>query len=138
MMMESSWGRQHGLRVGTRKFLTGLGVIAVTSMGAVMAVMNPSQATYETYATQKVVALIDQNICVEAPKSFNLRQDCRSLIANNRSQIRQFIANNTSHQNFIFFSIYTTDVSVAAFLPNYRVETVGAFQRFYIYDTVRN
>lgn len=103
-----------------------------------MVATNPSQAAYEAYATQKVMTLLDHNVCAEAPKAFNLRKDCKSLLTSRRSDIKRFIADNTYSQNFIFFSVYTTDVSVASFLPDYRVETVGAFQRFHIYETVRD
>lgn len=135
--MESIWGRQQS-RFITKNILMGLGFVSVTSLGAVMAVTNPSQAAYESYATQQVMTLLDQNICTEAPKAFDLRKECKSLLTSKRSQIKQFIADNTYYQNFVFFSLYTTDVSVASFLPNYRVETVGAFQQFHIYETVRD
>jgi hypothetical protein len=138
VMMDSSWSRQQGLKLSAGSLLSGLGVIFATSVGATMVVMNPSQSTYESYATQQVMGLIDQNICGEAPKAFNLRQDCKSLLTQNRAEVQQFIANNTTRQNFIFFSVYTTDVSVASFLPHYRVETVGALRRFHTYDATRN
>ncbi|MDX2239170.1 MAG: DUF4359 domain-containing protein [Leptolyngbyaceae cyanobacterium bins.302] len=134
--MESSWGRSQRLRISTKSALIGLGLASVTSLGTFMAVTNPSQAAYESYATQKVVNLLDRNVCAEAPKSFDLRKDCKSYLTANRSQIKEFIANNTQRQNFILFSVYTTDVSVASFLPDYRVESVGAFQQFHVYETI--
>lgn len=136
--MDSTWEIWRAHRISFRNILVGIGVTAMTSLGAVMAVMNPSQAAYETYATQKVLTLLDQNICKEAPKAFELQQNCKAQLTSNRSQIKQFIANNTYQQNFIFFSIYTTDVSVSSFLPSYRVETVGAFRQFHVYDTAQN
>ena len=136
--MESSWGQQQGFKIKPKSLLAGLGIASLSSLAAVMAVMNPTQGAYEAYATQKVVAILDRNVCTEAPKAFNLRRDCKSLLTNNRSQIKQFIANHTEHQNFIFFSVYKTDVEIATFLPSYRVETVGAFQRFHLYESVRN
>jgi hypothetical protein len=102
-----------------------------------MVVTNPGQVAYETYATRKLVDYLDQNVCSEAPVAFGLRQECASILKNNRSQIRKFIAENTHQQNFILFSLYTTDLSVGSFLPSYRVESVGAFDQFYIYETVK-
>lgn len=102
-----------------------------------MVVTNPSQAAYEAYATQKIVTLLDHNICAEAPTSFGLRQDCKNLLKTNRAKVREFVADNTERKDFIFFSVYTTRLSIASFLPAYRVETVGAFRQFQIYETIQ-
>ena len=45
----------------------------------------------------------------------------------------QRLTANTRQQNFIFFSIYTTDLSVSSMIPSYHFETVGALQNFYTY-----
>lgn len=136
--MDSSWVSWREHRLSSRTVWMGLGLTTLTTLGTVLAVMNPSEAAYEVYATQKVVTLLDQNVCAEAPKAFNLKQDCKSLLTSHRSEIKQFIADNTQHQNFIFFSLYTTDVAIAPFAPTYRVETIGVFRQFHIYDTARN
>lgn len=135
--MESSWERRRSFAINIRKFGLALGLFAATSTGAAMAIMNPSEAAYEVYATQKVIKLLDQNVCAEAPQAFNLKQDCKALLVSNRSYIQEFIANNTHRQDFLFFSLYTTDISVASFLPDYRVEAVGAFRQFHIYQTAQ-
>lgn len=135
--MDSSWGNWREYQPSSKRVVVGLAVTALTTLGAVMAAMNPGQAAYEKYATQQVIKLLDQGICQEAPKAFNLQRDCQFQLATHRSKIKQFIASNTEHQNFIFFSIYTTDVSVSAFLPSYRVETVGAFRQFHLYDAAQ-
>lgn len=136
--MDSSWVSWREYRLSFKTVGIGLGLTTLTTFGTVLAVMNPSEAAYEAYATQKVVTLLDQNVCAEAPKVFNLKQDCKSLLTSHRSQIKQFITNNTQHQNFIFFSLYSTDVSIAPFAPTYRVETIGVLRQFHIYDTVQN
>jgi hypothetical protein len=136
--MDSSWVNWREQRLSARTVWMSLGLTTLTTLGTVLAVMNPGEAAYEAYATQKVVTLLDQNLCAEAPKVFNLKQDCKSLLISHRSEIKQFITNNTQHQNFIFFSIYTTDVSIAPFTPTYRVETLGVLRQFHIYDTAQN
>ncbi len=136
-MMDSGWVKHHGTEISSRGILIGLGIAAVTALGTVMAVTNPSQAAYEAYATQKLVAVLDRNICAEAPTSFGLRNDCKSLLQANRSRIREFIADSTERRDFLFFSIYTTRLAVASFLPSYRVEAVGAFRQFQVYETVQ-
>jgi hypothetical protein len=135
--MESSWERELSFGLNLKKVCLGVGLFSAIGVGTAMAVMNPSQSAYEAYATQKVVKLLDQNVCAEAPRAFNLKQDCKALLVSNRSSIQEFIANNTQRQDFLFFSLYTTDVSVASFLPDYRVEAVGAFRQFHIYQTAQ-
>lgn len=134
-MMESSWGRQPSAKISLKAMMTAFGAIATTSFGAIMMATNPSQAAYETYATSQVVTLLNHEVCADAPKSFGVQNDCKALVNAHQSQIRQLIAENTQQRDFVFFSVYTTDVSVAAFLPEYRVETVGAFRQFHIYET---
>ena len=136
-MMDSSWAKQHGIGIPSNSVLLGIGIAAITSLGAVMAATNPSQAAYEAYATQKLVTLLDRNICAEAPISFGLRNECKNMLQANRAKIQHFIAESTERRDFVFFSVYTTHLSVASFLPTYRVETVGAFRQFQIYETVQ-
>ncbi len=136
--MDSSWGNWREHRISAKGWLVGLGMTAIATVGGVMAVMNPSEAAYEAFATQEVVKLLDDHVCAEAPKAFNLKQECKSLLISRRSDIKQFIADNTHYQNFIFFSLYTTDVGVAPLTPTYRVEAIGLFRQFHVYDTSQN
>ena len=133
--MESSWQQPRSLRLSWKALKIGLGVSSISGIATIMTLTNPGQAAYERYATQKVIGLLNQNVCAEAPKSFNLRRDCQDLLKTHRDQIQEFIAKNTERQDFVLFSVYTTDVAIASFLPKYRVETVGAFRQFHIYDT---
>ncbi|WP_315889713.1 DUF4359 domain-containing protein [Kovacikia minuta] len=67
---------------------------------------------------------------------------CKSLLASNKSEIRKLIANGTYRQDYVFFSIYKTDLIpgsvlpsvVASLLPSYHFETVGIFQQFFVYQ----
>jgi len=136
--MDSSLVNWREHRISPKNVLVGISVATLTALGVVTAVMNPSQAAYESYATKQVISLLDGNICKEAPKAFDLQRECKAQLVSKRSQIREFIASNTQQQNFVFFSIYTTDVYVSSFLPSYRVETIGAFQQFHIFDTSQN
>ncbi len=134
--MESGWERQHYFTARTAK-IAAAGGIALVSLSAVMAVTNPGDDAYEGYATQALITYADQKICSKAPAVFGVRDECRSMLKSNRSQVTKLIADGTHHQNFVFFSIYTTNLSVAAFLPSYRVQTIGVFNQFFIYETTR-
>jgi hypothetical protein len=134
--MDSSWEKQHGFSVSSKN-LGVLGLGALTCLGGVMVATNPGQAAYETFATQQLVTYLDQEVCAKAPTEFGLKQECRSLLQSNRPQIQKIIADSTQQRNFVFFSVYTTELSVASFLPKYRVLTLGVFDQFLIYDTMQ-
>ena len=112
------------------------GGLALIGVAAVLAITNPSQATYEEFATQAAIDYLGQEVCVKAPLAFGLQDQCQSALTSNQRQIRQMIAKGTQRQNFGFFSLYKTDLAVTSFLPSYHVEAVGVFQRFIIYKAI--
>jgi hypothetical protein len=112
--------------------------VAIVGLGITMAITNPDEPTYEEYAVNQLTKHLKSN-CNEIPKVFDnnfLQQQCISLIDTGRPQIQQTIAANTKPQNFIFFSLYRTDLAINSFvpLPAYHFETVGAFNSFYTYQ----
>lgn len=103
-----------------------------------MAVTNPGPVAYDDYATQELTQYLKSNTCTQAPKILgNLLQDqCASLLDQNQSEIKRFISANTKRQNFIVFSIYKTDLAISelrSVVPAYHFESVGIFQRFFVY-----
>jgi uncharacterized protein YceK len=113
--------------------------ITLAGAGAILATTNPTQSAYEKFATKQLIAYLEQNTCAKAP--FGLERRCKSLLESNQSQIQTLIAQGTQRQNFIFFSLYTTDLSaekvlpigLGDLLPSYNFGTVGIFQNFHIY-----
>lgn len=135
--MDSTWERRRSIWL-QRTHLIGGGTIAgLVGLGIFMAMTNPDQSAYDTFTTQRLAAFLRENVCAEAPETFNLRHDCLALIQNNRSQLQEFVSKNTYRRNFVFFSVYTTELSVAPFVPTYRVQTIGVFNNFYIYDATQ-
>lgn len=132
--MDSIGGWNYRPLLRRTHLMGGLAIAVLTSIGSVLAITNPDQVAYETFATQKFVSFLNKNVCAEAPEAFNLRRDCLAMVQNNRSQLQDFLANNTYRRNFVFFSFYTTELSVAAFVPTYRVQTLGLLNQFYIYE----
>ncbi|MGF1479473.1 MAG: DUF4359 domain-containing protein [Cyanophyceae cyanobacterium] len=104
------------------------------ALGATMAVTNPGKADYVDYATEELVNYL-QDYCREAsgPLEF-LKPYCQTLVDSNRPQIKQLIAQKTQRQNFLLFSIYQTELAIAAPLPGYHVEVLAIFHTFYIYE----
>lgn len=116
--------------------LTAIAGVGLAGLGAAMAMTNPGQDAYEDYALKNLTVYLKDNVCAQAPKWLDnnfLQRQCTSLIDTGRPQIQRMITEGTHRQNFIFFSIYQTDLSPGSFLPAYHVETVGAFQHFYTY-----
>jgi hypothetical protein len=131
--MESSW-QQHRFPVGKISFLATFGAAFCACLGAAMAVTNPTPGAYSRYATHQLTHYAESNICAEAPTAFDLRKECRSLLKSNQAEIEDFIITHTDRRNFFFFSVYTTDLEIASFLPSYQVQAIGLFQRFYIFN----
>jgi len=119
-----------GLRV-----ITYLGAVALVGLGVAMATTNPSQPAYEEYAVQRLTEYLKKDICTKVPKLVEnlLHRDCSVLVDSNRSKIQKTVSTSTQRQNFLFFSIYRTNLAINPFIPFYHFETVGVFQKFYTF-----
>lgn len=117
------------------RIITYLGAAALVGLGVAMATTNPSRPAYEEYAVQRLTAYLKTDVCPKVPKLVEnlLHRDCTVLVDSNRPKIQQIVSENTQRQNFIFFSIYRTDLAVNSFIPFYHFETVGVFKKFYTY-----
>ena len=118
------------------QIITTIAGITLAGVGVAMALTNPSQEEYEEFALQQLTVYIKDNVCEKAPENFDnfLKRQCSLLIETGSPQFKQLISETTQRQNFIFFSIYRTDLSVSSFLPSYHFESVGAFDNVYIYQ----
>lgn len=115
---------------------TAIAGVGLAGLGAAMAMTNPSQDAYEDYALRRLTLYLKGDVCAQAPKWLDndfLQRQCKSWVDTGRPQIQRMITEGTHRQNFIFFSVYQTDLSLISFLPAYHIETVGAFQHFYTY-----
>lgn len=118
------------------KVVTAMGGVALVGLGLVMALTNPGKDEYEQYAVEQLTTYLKDEACMEAPSVFGnfLQRQCKSLVDTGRPQIEQIIAEKTQRQNLILFSIYRTNLEVGPFLPAYHFQTLGVFQKFYIYQ----
>lgn len=118
--------------------ITAVGGVALVGLGSVMALTNPGRDDYEEYAVETLTTYLKEEACPKAPTVAGigdlLQRQCKTLVDTGRPQIQQIISQTTQQQNFIFFTIYRTDLSVGPILPVYHFETVGVFQKFYIYQ----
>lgn len=112
---------------------------ALVSLGTAMAMTNSGQEDYEQFATEELSAYLNENVCDQTKSSgFDfLQQPCKEILQSIQPQLQTIISQGTQRQNYLLFSIYKTELSIASFLPSYEFETLGAFQSFYIYKAER-
>ncbi|MEA5578487.1 DUF4359 domain-containing protein [Anabaena sp. UHCC 0451] len=115
--------------------IASVGAAGIAVLGVAMATTNPQQAKYEEYAVQKMTTYLKTDFCKKTPNFLqNLIQfNCDQLVESVNPQIRDVIASTTKQQNYIVFSIYTTDLKIDNLIPGYKFESVGAFNNFYTY-----
>jgi len=118
------------------QIVTAIGGAALVGLGAAMTVTNPDQDAYEEYAVETLTTYLKDEACPQAPKVFGdlVQRHCKTVVDTGRPKIQQIISQTTQQQNFIFFSIYRTNLEIGPILPVYHFETVGVFQKFYIYQ----
>ncbi len=89
------------------------GVVLLAGLGSALVLNNPDQEAYEGFATQALIDYAEQNLCKKVP--FLGAAQCKSVIVSNQAEVRKLITEGTHRQNYIFFSIYATDLSPALF-----------------------
>ncbi len=119
--------------------------LVLAGLGTALVVTNPSQLIYESYATQRLVIYLKDNVCTPQLQLFgtSMQRECQRLLVQNQADIQKLIAKGTQRQNFGILSLYTTDLSVTTIfpflppglLPSYHFETIGILQTFYTYKT---
>jgi hypothetical protein len=120
--------------------IIGVGAVA---LGAIAYMTNPSQGEYETYAGQQLAIYLKENVCRDPGADLpfglgNVQKDllkdyCETFVETSKTQLGELIGRQTSADNYLFFSIYQTDIALPAPLPHYSFGTIGLFQRFYTY-----
>ncbi|MBE9174637.1 DUF4359 domain-containing protein [Synechocystis salina LEGE 06155] len=113
------------------------GVMALAS-GVLMAIGNPGKPDYEDYAVETLSTYLKTEICPKAPADFGgfVQSYCKTLVDAGQPQIKQVIAQTTSEQNFLLFSIYETTLALPAPFPTYEFQTIGIMKQFYTYQAM--
>ncbi len=135
-----------------KKISLYVSVLAFIGLGVAMTLTNPSQPAYNRYATKRLTRYLNENVCPQAPNILgnNLQDQCVDLLKENQDDIQKLIRQNTTQRNFLFLSLYKTDLSAyellpreirqfisPQLLPTYTFETVGIFQGFRTYKAQR-
>ncbi len=109
-------------------------ILVIGGLGGVMAIANPDRSAYETYGVEQLGELA-KGECDRAPGGFGLilQEPCRAAIESFKPQLRPMLAQATTRQNFIIFSIYRSEISIPVANFNAKVESIGIFNNFYTY-----
>ncbi|MBD2677600.1 MULTISPECIES: DUF4359 domain-containing protein [Nostoc] len=107
----------------------------LAALGVTMAKTNPGQVAYEEYAVQRLASYLKTDVCKKTTNFIEnlIRFNCEKLVDQANPQMQEIINRTTERQNYIFFSIYRTDLQLSSWVPSYKFETVGAFDQFYTF-----
>ncbi|MDZ8027996.1 MAG: DUF4359 domain-containing protein [Nostoc sp. SerVER01] len=107
----------------------------LAALGVTMAKTNPSEVAYEEYAVQRLASYLKTDVCKKTTNFIEnlIRFNCEKLVDQANPQMQGIINRTTERQNYIFFSVYRTNLQISSWIPSYKFETVGAFDQFYTY-----
>ena len=111
------------------------GIIAI-GIGAIALVTNPGEQKYQNYAALTLRTKIKDKICAKVSQDLGvwLEGQCHILVATASPYLAEVITQQTERKNFLLFSIYQTDIPLPPPLSDYHLETIGAFNNFYVYQ----
>lgn len=111
--------------------LRWVGGAAMAVAGLTLIVTNPRQEIYTDFATGTVSKFLVRDLCnanPQAPKGFEtlVKDGCQAFMQQGSTEIRGFIQHNTERQDFLLFSLYTTD------FPIRPLRVLGIFNQFFL------
>ncbi|MGB3653428.1 MAG: DUF4359 domain-containing protein [Rivularia sp. (in: cyanobacteria)] len=111
------------------------GTAALVALGVAMASTNPSRIEYEEYATLRLSRYLKEQGCSKTPNILDnlIKFNCAKLIDSASPQIKQVINASTKKQDYLLFSVYSTDLQINSLIPSYKFETVAALDNFFTY-----
>jgi hypothetical protein len=103
----------------------------VLGVGMVLALTNPKQEDYTAFATQTVSRFLIRDLCRandRTPKLFDtlIKDGCQVFMQQGETEIQAFVAHNTDRQDFVLFSLYTTE------FPIRPLRVLGIFNQFFL------
>ncbi len=99
--------------------------VALLGSGLVagLAITNPGPAAFADYGGGRLTALLVKEVCNQEGFTGVLRlliRKCPVLIQSQRPALEGLVRLNTRRRNFLLFSIYQTELDLAALLPGLR------------------
>ncbi|OUL26662.1 hypothetical protein BV372_26410 [Nostoc sp. T09] len=113
-----------------------LGAAGLVVLGIIMTKSNPTEVEYQDYAVQRLTQYLKTDVCQKTQGIIEnlIHFNCEKAVDSVNPQMRGIIAGTTKRQDYMIFSIYSTDLKLNSFIPSYKFETVGAFNNFYTYS----
>lgn len=120
--------------------ITGVGVLGLSLLAVAMVKSNPSEVSYQQYAVTELSSYLKSNVCKKSLGILDklINNQCGKFVDTASPQIRDLIAASTERHDFIIFSVYRTELKVSDWVPSYKFETIGAFDKFYTYNAQQN
>lgn len=100
--------------------------IGTAVVAGVMVFSNPSKERYVNYATEQFSETGKNSFC-SGEMPIAAQQSCKFVLSQGKGVVKSLVENSTKQENFVLFSLYTTD------LPNRKMTTLGAFGNFYMF-----
>lgn len=112
------------------------GLIALIVIAGGFFVTNPEKPTYVDYASVRFADATKDAICRSPqlpawaqPIAASAQEICRGAVTTGtnfgREPLQNFLTSTTQRQNFLLFSLYTTE------FPGYQVKTIGVLGNFF-------
>jgi hypothetical protein len=117
--------------------LFSLGTFILGGLGVVMVLTNPQSSNYEAYAGDRLNSYLKENLCQQIQEGIGelFQSQCKMLLETATPQVGKLVATQTKRQNFFFFSLYQSNLSLPSPLPGYQVNTIGVFNQFFVYES---
>ena len=98
--------------------------LAVLLVGGALALTNPDEQDFEAFAGERLVALVDEELCSEGGLPLLARlliQDCPELVRSQEGVLGRLALLGTRRFNAGLFSLYSTQVGGQSLLPGLRL-----------------
>ena len=115
---------------------TSIAGIVLIGLGAIAFFTNPQEQGYQKYASRTLKDQLKEKVCTQVTEELGawLEGQCHTIVIASSPYLAQVVAEQTTKNNFLFFSIYQADLPLPTPLPDYHIETIGIFGNFYTYQ----
>lgn len=105
---------------------------AVIGLGGVLMILNPSMEDYANFSTRSSLTHFQEEVCQKKipliPDRFE--EECLRVTQSPevKEKVRQLMIKSSIRQNYLFFSLYTTNVDIADLMPNIVLNLMPGYQ----------
>lgn len=133
-----------------KRWQIGMAILGIgaSAVGLSAVATNPGPEAYEEFAAEQLARYLTEKCREvaadtaerEGPAQFlgrilQAQGSCSSLVGSSESFLRGAISEGTERQNYLFLSVYRTELSTPRFIPGastYQFETIGLYRSFLV------